>query len=166
MMMANVGGLPTNIHATGLLYRGRGLLLRGAPGAGKSFLALSLLEKGEGEDPPACLVGDDRIDLSRRHGCLYMQGPAVLAGKIELFGRGILSRPFMQGAPVDLVVDLLDTPTRMPEAGEWETRILDVPVSRCPVPVFPLVSTAHQMMLIAAALADFPGHPPAGTGSP
>ncbi len=164
--MARTPGPAANIHATGLLFRGRGLLLRGPSGAGKSFLALSLLEKGEGDNPPACLIGDDRIDLSLRHGRPHMQGPPAIAGKIELFGRGILSRPFMQGAPVDLVVDLVDIPVRMPEPGEWETRILDVPVSRCPVPVFPLVSTAHQVMLIGAALDDSSAHPPAGPGAP
>ena len=151
MMPASTG--KENIHATGLVFEGKGLLLRGRPGAGKSFLALRLLELKDRQPPPARLVGDDRLDVSSTRDGLIMQGPRSLRGRIELFGFGILTRPIQLSAPVDLVVDLVDEPARMPEPEELRISLLGIDVARMPVPAFPLVDVDHQIMLISSALA-------------
>ena len=47
--------MSTSIHASAIAWHGRGVLIRGESGSGKSSLACTLLERG------ALLVGDDRI---------------------------------------------------------------------------------------------------------
>jgi serine kinase of HPr protein (carbohydrate metabolism regulator) len=109
-------------HASCVAIAGRAVLIFGASGAGKSDLALRLLDRG------ATLVSDDYTILSAEQGRLLAGPPANIAGRIELRGVGIVERPFMSGLPVALAVDLDLPPERMPEA---RTRIfagLAVPV--------------------------------------
>ena len=76
------------------------MLLRGAPGAGKSDLALRLIEGG------AQLVADDQVALTSSGGALLAAPPARIAGLLEVRGIGIVSMEFMPQCPVRLVVDL------------------------------------------------------------
>ena len=87
------------------------MLLRGAPGAGKSDLALRLIEAG------ARLVADDQVALTGGGGTLLAGPPARIAGLLEVRGIGIVSMEFVPQCPVDLVVDLVapDAVERMPE---------------------------------------------------
>lgn len=139
--------MPENVHATGLVLGGRGVLLRGPSGSGKSLLALDLIEARQ-----AVLVGDDRLDLTIADGALHMAVPEPLAGLIELRGRGIVGRPYRPVARVDLVIDLVDALTRMPEAAEFSCTLLGLSLPRCPVPRRGIVDPAHQMLLILEAL--------------
>ena len=138
-----------NIHATGVLVDGHGVLIRGPSGAGKSLLALELLAR-HGE---ARLVADDRVDLEPRGGNLLMHAPPALAGRIELRGRGIVRRSFVSPAPVHLVVDLVDDLVRLLEADEFTTDLSGVTLSRCPVPRRGVIDPAHQLLLVGEALA-------------
>lgn len=101
------------VHATCVALGGQGVLLRGAPGAGKSDLALRLIEGG------AVLVADDQVALTRRHEAPQAAPPARIAGLLEVRGIGITSMEFLPQCPVRLVVDLVppETVERMPEAG-------------------------------------------------
>lgn len=90
-----------NVHATAVaLNAGRGVLILGASGAGKSELALRLMAFG------AQLVADDRVDLSVRDGELWARAPAALSGLIEMRGVGILRADALPSARIVLVVDL------------------------------------------------------------
>jgi HPr kinase/phosphorylase len=142
-----------NIHATGLLLEGRGVVLRGPSGSGKSLLALSLIDFASGLGVSAQLVGDDRLDISIANGRLLMRPPALLAGLIELRGRGIIGRPFAPEAPVDLVADLVPDLPRMPEEAELRTTLCGISVARCLLPVSGNGLLAHQVLLIRQALA-------------
>ncbi|MEO3427653.1 RNase adapter RapZ [Pelagibius sp. CAU 1746] len=76
------------------------VLLRGAPGAGKSDLALRLIDRG------AVLVSDDQTRVEARDGRLLAGPPETIAGKLEVRGLGIVEQPYRQGVPVALLVDL------------------------------------------------------------
>ena len=78
-----------NIHATGLVLDGHGLILRGPSGSGKSLLALLLLEAWDGRGKTAKLVSDDRVEIAAEAGALTLHAPATIEGLIELRGRGI-----------------------------------------------------------------------------
>ena len=100
------------IHATAVALAGRVVLLRGAPGIGKSDLALRLVDGG------AMLVADDQTCLSRRGGEVWAAAPDSLRDLLEVRGVGIVRMPALAEAPVALVIDLV---------GEKE-------VERCPDP--------------------------------
>ncbi|HEY0107438.1 MAG TPA: HPr kinase/phosphatase C-terminal domain-containing protein [Rhizomicrobium sp.] len=99
---------PVNIHASCVRWHGKGILLLGRSGAGKSDLALRLIAGG------AVLVADDRCDLSIARGTLQVRAPRTIAGKLEVRGLGIVALPHM-AARVALVVDLSAPVERMPE---------------------------------------------------
>lgn len=154
-----------NVHATGLVLGGVGLLLRGPSGAGKSLLALELMEREALRGRPAWLVADDRIDLERVGTGLLMHAPPAIAGLVELRGRGIVSRPFVATAPLTLVVDLVDRLERMVEETDLATDLLGVRLPRCPVPRRGVVNSAHQLLLVAEAIAALgPAAAPARAG--
>ena len=100
------------VHASCVALESKGVLLRGAPGAGKSDLALRLIEGG------ARLVADDQVALTSTGEALLAAPPARIAGLLEVRGIGIVSMDFVTQCPVHLVVDLVqpDTVERMPEA--------------------------------------------------
>ena len=102
---------PTNVHATALRLHGRGLLLRGRSGSGKSSLALSVLRRAESAGLDAALVADDQVFLRREGGSLLAVAPPAIAGLIEVRGVGILPQPSLPQTRLDLVVDLV------PQAG-------------------------------------------------
>ncbi|HEY5338136.1 MAG TPA: HPr kinase/phosphatase C-terminal domain-containing protein [Rhizomicrobium sp.] len=101
-----------NIHASCVVLggaaaafgapRNAGILLLGESGAGKSDLALRLIERG------AQLVADDRVDLFVTDGILMARAPASLAGLIEARGVGIVALPFAAQARIVLAVELIE----------------------------------------------------------
>jgi serine kinase of HPr protein (carbohydrate metabolism regulator) len=142
----------TNIHATGLVLGGTGVILRGQSGAGKSLLALELIDEWEARGLDGKLVSDDRIDIEVVRNGLVMHAPKSIEGLIELRGRGIVSRPFVARAALHLVVDLVDTLERMVEEDALATELEGVTVARCPVPRAGKVDSRHQLLLIREAL--------------
>jgi serine kinase of HPr protein (carbohydrate metabolism regulator) len=142
----------TNIHATGLVLGKAGLILRGVSGAGKSLLALELIDEWEARGLPAKLVSDDRIEIEAGSAGIVMHAPANIAGLIELRGRGIVERPFVRKAALHLVVDLIDDVERMVEEDQLVTTLEGVALARCPVPRAGKVDSRHQLLLIREAV--------------
>jgi HPr kinase/phosphorylase len=141
-----------NVHATGLVLGEIGLVLRGPSGSGKSLLALSLLDEWEIRGLPAQLVSDDRVDISVVAGRLTMHPPKPIEGLVELRGRGLVSRPFAASAPVDLVVDFVDTLERMLEEEALQTELFGVHLARCPLPKDGVIDSRHQLLLVREAV--------------
>ena len=141
-----------NLHATGLVLDKTGLILRGSSGAGKSLLALELIDEWEARGLEAKLVSDDRIDIEATTSGLVMHAPKAIEGLIELRGRGIVSRPFVSKAPLHLVVDMVDSLERMVEEDSLLTEIDGVSIARCPVPRAGIIDSRHQVLLIREAL--------------
>lgn len=103
---AAAGDGPHPIHATAVVLAGRGVLILGASGSGKSALALELMARG------ARLVADDRVELRLREGAVLASAPAAIRGRIEARFVGILQAETVPEAPVALVVDLDETETQ------------------------------------------------------
>ena len=76
--------------------RWRGVLIEGASGAGKSDLALRLLDAG------FRLVADDRTLVWASEGRLFGRAPETIAGLIEARGHGILTTPAIVFAEIVL----------------------------------------------------------------
>jgi serine kinase of HPr protein (carbohydrate metabolism regulator) len=144
-----------NIHATGLVLDGVGVAIRGPSGAGKSLLALELLDRYRLAARPGLLVSDDRLELEADGDGLVMHAPPTIAGLIELRGRGIVRRPHVASARLDLVVDLVDDLVRMLEESEFQTDLIGIALARCPVPRRGVADSGHQLLLVAEALEAF-----------
>jgi serine kinase of HPr protein (carbohydrate metabolism regulator) len=109
------------VHASCVASRGRAVLLAGRSGAGKSDLALRLIDRG------ARLVSDDYTELRGVGDSLLASAPARIAGRIEARGIGILEMPAVQGVPVCLHADLDRPPERLAEAATIRLAGLDIP---------------------------------------
>ena len=109
------------VHASCVASRGRAVLLAGRPGAGKSDLALRLIDRG------AALVSDDYTELRRVGGTLLAQAPATIAGRIEVRGVGIVELEPAADVPVCLWADLDSPPERLPEAATVRLAGLEIP---------------------------------------
>jgi serine kinase of HPr protein (carbohydrate metabolism regulator) len=120
-----MGPATATVHASAVLAGARAILIRGPAGAGKSRLALGLIQAAHsGLIPFARLVGDDRIELAASHGRLLARPPAALAGLIEVRGLGIRRLAYEPVAVVGLVVDLaLPQAERLPRTAEREVEV-------------------------------------------
>tara|TARA_B110000908_G_scaffold137271_1_gene162849 strand:+ start:248 stop:679 length:432 start_codon:yes stop_codon:yes gene_type:complete len=107
------------LHATCVSIAGRGVLIMGPSGSGKSSLALQLIALG------AALISDDRTVVRFEDSTLIAAPPAAIAGMIEARGVGIISVPHLDGALLVLTIDMGCTETdRLPEAHV--AHVLDV----------------------------------------
>ena len=97
------------LHASCIAIDGRGVLLTGASGAGKSDLALRLIDRG------ATLVGDDGVIVEARGGRLIARAGHNIEGQMEVRGLGILAFPARAEAPLALAIALDQPVPRMPE---------------------------------------------------
>ena len=114
-----------NIHASCVSYFGKGILIRGKSGRGKSDLALRLIM-----DKGCILVGDDRIDIFAKKGKLKAYGIKTIANMLEVRGSGLAHFPSKKSAIINLVVDLVKDSSeieRLPEAEEIDLEGIKVP---------------------------------------
>jgi UPF0042 nucleotide-binding protein len=134
-----------NIHGTLVSLGGRGVLLRGAPGAGKSDLALRLIGAG------AILVADDRVELTLVAGALTGAAPAAIAGLIEVRGVGLRRMTFLAACRVALVVDLVPPGAveRLPAPESVELLGISVPHLK----LDPFAASAPMKVELALAAA-------------
>ena len=137
-----------NIHASCVALGAQGVLLLGRPGAGKSDVALRLIDQG------AQLVADDRTILFTRRGGLYGKSPDSIRGLLEIRGLGIVKMPSRANVKIALVVKLGREDTRLPVHHRFQAP-RGLSVSRPPPEI---LLNGHQPSAparIRAALAAF-----------
>lgn len=129
---------PISVHASAVALGESGVLIRGASNAGKSSLALALVEEWRRRGDFASLVGDDRV-LARRAGGRALLGPhQAIPGLAEWRGLGVMEQDYEKGVVLRLIVDLESTEEhksapRLPEEQELRTDFLglkDIPMLR------------------------------------
>jgi serine kinase of HPr protein (carbohydrate metabolism regulator) len=109
------------IHVSSVAIEGRAVLIGGRSGAGKSDLALRLIDRG------AALISDDYTFVRRVDGKALASAPERITGKIEVRGVGIVEMATAQDVPVALYVDLSGEPVRLPE-GKDRITIAGIPI--------------------------------------
>lgn len=130
-----------NIHASCIAAYGKGLLILGQSGTGKSALALQMIALG------AQLVADDRCDIWAEQGRLMARAPAEISGMIEARGIGILRLPFCPQIQVQAAIDLDAPPSeRMPPPRSLRLLETDVEILHFnPAPHFPSALMCYFM---------------------
>ena len=146
------------ISGTLMSVYGKGVLITGESGMGKSETALELIRNGQ------VLVADDRVDVQHIHNNIIGHSPAIIKGLLEIRGIGIIDVEKMFGAsaliarsPVDMVIDLVkfnaaDEYNRIGDETMHYTKILDVLV---PTIVLPVSAGRNMRILIESAVTNF-----------
>lgn len=99
----------------------RGVLITGAPGAGKSDLALRLIGQGWR------LVADDYAYVFASGGVLYATAPRTILGRMEARGVGVVSACTVVQARLSLAVELVEgVVERLPEGRSMRFEGIDL----------------------------------------
>ena len=139
------------VHGTSVALRGwrgwRAVVLRGAPGSGKSDLALRLIEGG------ARLIADDQTRLLKQGRALVATVPTVLKAMMEVRGVGIVKlarTETVASAPLALLVDLV-APERIDRLPEPESEtVLGIAVPRLALAPFEASAAAKLRRALLA----------------
>ncbi|WP_156839352.1 HPr kinase/phosphorylase [Novosphingobium aquimarinum] len=100
----------------------RAVLIDGAPGVGKSTLALALIDRG------AVLVGDDSVMLEKSGTHIRVSPHPQTRGMLEVRNLGVVTMPVAEGIPVCLVCTLREAAPRfIDSAGTLVIEGLDLP---------------------------------------
>ena len=131
-----------NVHATLIDYNGKGILLTGKSGSGKSDVALRMIM-----DKGAKLVGDDRIMLNRDGNAVLGKAPDILAKKLEVRNVGIVEiENITEEVEVCLCVELCKDKTsldRLPQNKYIDILGVDIPQ----IELYPFeVSIIHKII--------------------
>lgn len=131
---------PVSIHAAAAVVGEAGVLIRGVSGAGKTSLALALVEAAALRGVFARLVADDRVLLERCNGRLIARPHPAIAGRVERRGQGIGAIGHEGAAVLRCLVDFAPAmgaqgaPGRVPAAGAEVASLEGVDLPRLVVP--------------------------------
>lgn len=136
---------------------GRGVMITGKSGIGKSELALDLINRGH------MLVADDRVDVRRVHKSLLCEAPKILKRMLEIRGLGIVDVTRMFGAnaylnrcQLDFVIKLVKYDENMesdrlnPINETFNVLGLDVPML-----IIPITEGKSLSVIIEAAVSNY-----------
>jgi HPr kinase/phosphorylase len=128
------------IHAAAVVVGEAGVLIRGVSGAGKSSLALALVDAAAVRGGFARLVADDRVLLERVNDRLIARPHPAIAGRVERRGQGIGAIDHEDAAVLRCIVDFapplgsIGAPERLPAPGEEAATLEGVDLPRLVVP--------------------------------
>jgi HPr kinase/phosphorylase len=146
------------ISGTLMSVYGKGVLISGESGMGKSETALELIRDGQ------VLVSDDRVDVEHVHNKIFGHAPDIIKGLLEIRGIGIIDVEKMFGASamanrseVNMVIELVkysaaDEYNRIGDETTHYTRILDVLI---PTIVLPVSPGRNMRILVESAVTNF-----------
>ena len=131
----------TLMHGVFLNIYGKGVIIRGESGIGKSEIALELIKKGHS------LIADDAVEIYHVGHNLIGKSPAVLKNLLEIRGIGVIDVSKMFGVSsvlskynLDLIIQLdrwlpSKEYTRIAEEDDPTEEILSIPIPKIVVPV-------------------------------
>lgn len=147
-----------NIHGVLLSIYGKGVIIMGDSGVGKSETALELVRRGH------VLVADDRVDVNRVHNTIFGRAPELLKGMLEIRGIGIIDVARMFGASshldnieVDFIIHLekWDDHKQYERVGieeEITEKILGLDI---PKSIIPVRDGRNIAVLVESAVTNF-----------
>ena len=122
------------LHGTCVSVNGDGVLILGEPGAGKSDLALRLIdEPGYGVSESLMrgkLISDDQVIITRDEDKLIASAPSNISGKLEIRGLDIVTLATQPSVSLSLVVKLQTRSgiERLPDHGTFDILGIALPL--------------------------------------
>ncbi|MEG0177754.1 HPr(Ser) kinase/phosphatase [Anaerorhabdus sp.] len=147
-----------SLHGVLISVFGKGVLITGESGMGKSEIALELIRRGH------VLVADDRVDVAKVHNNLLGRSPELLQGMLEIRGIGIIDVAKMFGASSLLARNNIDVIIRLEKYDDKQdyarvgieedqfTNVLDIEV---PTIVLPVKEGRTMAVLVESAVTNF-----------
>ena len=133
------------VHGVGVSANGRGLLIVGASGSGKSALAIEMIALGAG------LIVDDVVEIKVMNGVPHLAASGAAIAAVEARGVGLLRANLVAPAPLKLVIDLDETEgERLPQPRLWRAFGVEAPLLRRP----PRLSPAALFLALRDGLVD------------
>jgi HPr kinase/phosphorylase len=141
-----------------MVVYGKGVLITGESGMGKSEIAMELVRDGQ------VLVADDRVDVQKIHNSLYGHAPELLRGMLEIRGIGIIDVERMFGANnlsprsrIDLVIHLVkyDASEEYERIGDEMTAYTNIMGVNIPAMSLPVSPGRSMRALIETAVSNF-----------
>lgn len=132
-----------NIYATCISLNHKGILFIGKSGAGKSDLALRLIE-----EIGAILVSDDRTDIFAENNSVYASCPEPIKGLLEVRGLGIIKKDFIPQEKIHLIVELVENYNqidRLPNKDFFEYKGIKIPK----IKIYPFETSAVYKIKLA-----------------
>lgn len=153
-MMAPV----VSLHGVLVQIYGKGVLLTGESGMGKSEIALELIKKGH------LLIADDRVDCKLVHKEIIGESPAVLKEMLEIRGIGIINVSKMFGissvldkTKIDLVIELapLSFEKEYDRVGIEEKKYMEILEITIPKLEIPVKEGRSMAVIIESAVTNY-----------
>lgn len=129
-----------NLYGVMMNIYGKGVMVTGKSGIGKSELALDLISRGH------MLVADDRVDVARVHNDILCQAPRLLKRMLEIRGLGIVdvtklfgANTYLNKCNLDFIIKLVKFDESMgkdrlnPVSEKFDVLGLDIPMLTIPV---------------------------------
>ena len=147
-----------NVHGVLMNVFGKGVLIIGESGMGKSEVALELILRGHS------LIADDRVDVSRVKDSIIGTAPELLKGMLEIRGIGIIDtmqmfgvNAFLESAKLDFVVEFKkwDDKNEYQRVGMDEQSYYHTLGLQIPHLVFPVKEGRNLSVLVESAVRDF-----------
>ena len=102
-------GSIVNLHASAVSVDGKGVIIFGKSGSGKTSLALELIRECLRDNIHARFVADDRVNIERIEDHLVASAPDSLVGLVEIRGSGVHSIEYETSTTLNLAVELVET---------------------------------------------------------
>ncbi len=150
--------ITTNVHGVLMNVFGKGVLITGESGMGKSEVALELILKGHS------LIADDRVDISRVKEQLVGTAPDLIKGMLEIRGIGIIDvtqmfgvRSFLEKETIDFVIEFekWDNNNEYLRAGVENNLVYETLGVKIPRLVFPVKEGRNLAVLVESGVRDF-----------
>lgn len=148
----------TNMHGVLLNVFGKGVMIMGESGMGKSEIALELITMGHS------LVADDRVDIKRIKNQVIGTSAPLLKGLLEIRGIGIIDVMQMFGVGAYLEQEFVDfvmefRPWNPQEeymrVGIGEDKVIDILGVEVPHLIFPVKEGRNLAVLVESAVRNF-----------
>lgn len=146
------------LHGTLLSVYGKGVLIRGESGMGKSEIALELIKRGHQ------LIADDRVDCYRIHNDLEGRAPELLQDMLELRGIGVVNVTRMFGISAtlpkaeihfEIVLEKYDPKRDYDRVGIEEKHYTEILGVKVPSLTIPVKEGRSMAVIIESAVTNY-----------